>query len=151
MMEVTPYSNNPIPVNPYAPSQNHYPEIKPAANKPNWNPVHATGPAAVHKPATGPYGKKSAGLPAMGKGQVTGNTLHCPPIQTGAVYDPQDIDVQDIYKPVIVRHIHPMHTLIRTHYIYEHQHFYPHTMSQCCDERHINVPCGRPCFPKPHC
>ncbi|WP_010631926.1 CotD family spore coat protein [Sporolactobacillus vineae] len=150
-MEVSPYSNNPTPSNPYAPCQNNYPGMKPAANVPNWHPAHAVGPAAVHKTVTSPYGKKPAGFPVMGKGSVTGNTLHCPPTQAGAVYDPQDVNVQDIYKPVIVRHIHPMHTRIRTHYIYEHQHFYPHTMSQCCDERHINVQCGHPCFPKPHC
>lgn len=151
-MEVSPYSNHPIPGNPYAPVPNNFPGISPAAQVPNWNPVSA--PAAVNKPMkpiASPYGKKPVGAPVTGKGPFAGNTLHCPPTQAGDMFDPQSVNVQDIYKPVIVRHIHPMHTQIRTHYIYEHQHYYPHTVSQCCDERHINVQCGCPCFPKPHC
>lgn len=152
-MEVSPYSNKPIPGNPYAPVQNNYPGIKPVAKMPNWNPAPAVSPVAANKPVISPYGKSPVGGMFAGKGPapIAGNTLHCPPSQAGAVYDPQSVNVQDIYKPVIVQHIHPMHTEIRTHYIYEHQHYYPHTMSQCCDERHVDVQCGRPCFPKPHC
>ncbi|WP_100487210.1 CotD family spore coat protein [Sporolactobacillus pectinivorans] len=151
-MEVSPYSNKPVPTNPYAPTS-QYPSMKPEPKMPAWNPA-STGPVAtMTKPAMSPWGKTSVG--GIGKCPVPSpgpcQTLHCPPRQAGAIYDPQSVNVQDIYKPVVVQHIHPMHTEIRTHYVYEHQHYYPHTLSQTCDERHFDVQCGRPCFPMPHC
>lgn len=149
-MEVSPYSNKPIPVNPYAPA-NNYPGIKPETKLPTWSPTAAALPGKGKGPIASPYGK--APWVGKGKGMACGpsQTLNCPPQQAGAIYDPQSVNVQDIFKPVIVQHIHPMHTEIRTHYVYEHQHFYPHSVSQCCDERHYDVQCGQPCFPQPHC
>ncbi|MFT8318943.1 MAG: CotD family spore coat protein [Sporolactobacillus sp.] len=106
----------------------------------------AGSPAAMDGMPVSDWGMAPA--PAMsGRPDV----LHCPPQQGGSFSDPQTVQIQDIYKPIIVQHIHPMHTQVRTHYIYEHQHFYPHTMSQTCDSCHRHVQCGRPCFPQPHC
>ncbi|MCI1858784.1 MAG: spore coat protein [Sporolactobacillus sp.] len=143
-MEGSPYSNKPVSSNPYA-GGNAYPGMKPEAKAPT-----ATSPAFQGKSAYGPWGQSPAGKGSW-KGPAASNTLHCPPQQAGAVYDPQSVNVQDIYKPIVVQHIHPMHTQIRTHYVYEHQHYYPHSVSRTCDEKHYSVQCGRPCFPKPHC
>ncbi|MDD9148099.1 MULTISPECIES: CotD family spore coat protein [unclassified Sporolactobacillus] len=144
-MEVSPFPIKPMPANPYA----KMPEIKPEANLPVANPLAAAGHVKGAKSMIGPYGygAKPTALPAA----CPSNELHCPPKQGGSFYDPASVNVEHVYKPVIVQHIHPTHTRIMTHYIYEHQHYYPHTLSQTCDECHYDVQCGRPCFPKPHC
>lgn len=149
-MEVSPYSNNPVPVSPYQNAAN----VSGATPKPKM-PASPSAPVAGtfgnnKKPVMSPYGKSPVGSTATAPaGPGTG--LQCPPTQAGAIYDPQSVNVEDVYKPVIVQHIHPMHTEIRTHYVYEHQHYYPQSVSHTCDERHYDVQCGRPCFPKPHC
>lgn len=107
--------------------------------------------------SAGGKGKPEMYAPMMKSGSMKheskapGDTLHCPPRQAPAVYDPEQTNVQHVYKPVIVRHYHPMRTQIRTHYVYEHQHYYPHRITKSSDERHYDVQCGRPCYPKPHC
>ncbi|MDF2911016.1 MAG: hypothetical protein K0Q56_1897 [Sporolactobacillus laevolacticus] len=163
-MEVSPYSNTHMPVNPgnvgnignvgnvgnagnvanvgaISPMPATKPEYKPAYKFPS--PGKGKGKGAMPSP----YGPKAG----VGAGKVTENTLHCPPTQGGTIYDPESVNVQHIYKPVIVKHIHKMRTVRKTHYIYEHQHYYPHTMSETCDERHYDVQCEKPFFPKPYC
>jgi hypothetical protein len=171
-MEVSPYSNNPIPVNPGnmgnvgnmgnagnmsnagaispmpSPKPQFKPEYKPAFKCPSTKAM-APGKGKGKGAMPTPYGPQAGAGAAAGK--TTENTLHCPPTQGGTVYDPQTVNVQHIYKPVIVKHIHQLHTIRKTHYIFEHQHYYPHTLSETCDECHYNVQCGKPCFPKPHC
>ncbi|MCO7125051.1 CotD family spore coat protein [Sporolactobacillus shoreicorticis] len=139
----------------YKPAE-YKPEYKPVEYKPEYKPASKCSTAPIGYPGKGkggsaPYGKAGGVAPGAAAGKTTENTLHCPPAQGGTVYDPQTVNVQHIYKPVIVKHIHQLHTIRKTHYIYEHQHYYPHTLSETCDERHYDVQCGKPCFPKPHC
>ncbi|RYL93625.1 CotD family spore coat protein [Sporolactobacillus sp. THM19-2] len=160
-MEVSPYSNqHPMPVNPYAHHENKYPVMKPEmkpVNKPAASP--ASKGKCGNMPVMSPAGKSPVGGMGMHPGAMSpatgpvthGKPLHCPPTQGGSFFDPQSVNVTDVYKPVVVRHIHPMHTQIRTHFVYEHQHFYPQSVSHTCDERHFDVQCGKPCFPRPHC
>ncbi|MCO7176476.1 CotD family spore coat protein [Sporolactobacillus kofuensis] len=126
------------------------PESKPMKKWPSTSPAMAGKGKGMMPTAHQSKSGKSMAPEAMA-GKTTENTLHCPPTQGGTIYDPQSVNVQHIYKPVIVKHIHQMHTIRKTHYIYEHQHFYPHTMSETCDERHYDVQCEKPFFPKPHC
>ncbi|RYL95775.1 hypothetical protein EWI07_00940 [Sporolactobacillus sp. THM7-4] len=139
-MEMAHYPNKPVNVNPYA--QN--PVMQPKANLPVQAPV-----APVKKQK----GKKGMpGNPMMaGIKPCPDQALHCPPRNAGSMYDPELINVEHVYKPVIMQHIHPMRTVIKTHYVYEHQHYYPHEVSETCDECHFDVQCGYPCFPEPHC
>ncbi|MCL1632253.1 spore coat protein [Sporolactobacillus sp. CPB3-1] len=178
-MEVSPYSNSFNPVNPsnlgnaghvapagnwnnptaVSPSTAPKPEysagMKPV-NKPAYKPAYkpSTAPAFSAKgkgAVPTPYGPSAGSGKAPSAGKSFENSINCPPAQGGTVYDPETVNVQHIFKPVIVQHIHRLHTIRKTHYIYEHQHFYPHTLSETCDERHYDVQCGKPCFPKPHC
>ncbi|GAY77309.1 hypothetical protein NBRC111894_2863 [Sporolactobacillus inulinus] len=162
-MEVTPYSNQNLP---------NMGNLGPAGNMGNvGNMGNISNSAAAPKPDFKPDFKPNfkPGFKPVGKGKGKGaypmagakagaapgktieNTLNCPPTSGGTVYDPMTVNVQHIFKPVIVRHIHRLHTVRKTHYVFEHQHFYPHTMSETCDEKHYNVQCGKPCFPAPHC
>ncbi|MFT8312197.1 MAG: CotD family spore coat protein [Sporolactobacillus sp.] len=148
------------PVSPLpSPTHEYKSENKPAY-KPEFKSASKCSTAPMSFPSKGkgkggyaPYGNVAGAgtAPGAAAGKTTENTLHCPPTQGGTVYDPQTVNVQHIYKPVIVKHIHQLHTIRKTHYIYEHQHYYPHTMSETCDECHYDVQCGKPCFPKPHC
>lgn len=68
----------------------------------------------------------------------------CPPKQLSAITDPVKQNVLDVYQPYVVSHIHPEHTQVNMHQIYNHQHYYPHTVSQCCDVQHQHTNCGCP-------
>ncbi|WKB35222.1 CotD family spore coat protein [Terrilactibacillus sp. S3-3] len=152
-MPPPPHAPMPMP-NPFA-NIKPFPGVNPAmgpapAAAPPVNPAAAPIPGI--KPINKPYGKKGAPCPCPVQ-PVCGptNVLHCPPKAAGPVYDPQSVNVEDVFKPVIVQHIHPSHTQINEHYVYEHQHYYPHTVSHCCDEQHHHIQCGCPCYPKPTC
>ncbi|MFD2617763.1 CotD family spore coat protein [Terrilactibacillus laevilacticus] len=107
---------------------------------PNQGPMHGKKMMKGAEFPTGP--SKSGGH---------SRNLYCPPTRGKDIVDPQTMDVAHIYKPVIVKHIHPSHTQIQTHYLYEHQHYYPHTVSHCCDVQHRNVQCGCPQRPNISC
>lgn len=68
----------------------------------------------------------------------------CPPRRANAITDPVRSNVIDVYKPVIVPHIHHMHTEVRTHMMYQHQHFFPQTVSHCFDECHQHTMMNQP-------
>ncbi|MTT30811.1 hypothetical protein GMB86_02125 [Terrilactibacillus sp. BCM23-1] len=114
------------------------------------------GPSMKGCPKQGPMHEKKmmkgAELPtAPSKWGQQSNNVYCPPTRGKDIVDPQTMNVAHVYKPVIVKHIHPSHTQIQTHYLYEHQHYYPHTVSHCCDVQHKNVQCGCPRRPNISC
>lgn len=128
------------------------PNTAPAYTAPAANPAAAAASIPGIKPIAKPFGKPSPkAAPAAKPAYGPKNVLHCPPKSTDPIYDPQNVNVEDVYKPVIVQHIHPSHTQINEHYVYEHQHYYPHTVSHSCDEQHHHIQCGCPWYPKPHC
>ncbi|RYM05959.1 hypothetical protein EWH99_04750 [Sporolactobacillus sp. THM7-7] len=122
---------------------NKYPKMKPTM--PSYYPKSMMPVQTAKKPMPTNMMKKPIAA------EETGPGLHCPPRQAPAMYDPERVRVEHVYKPVIVPHIHPLRTLIQTHYIYEHRHYYPHKVTKRCDERHYDVQAERPCFAKPHC
>ncbi|WP_141603851.1 CotD family spore coat protein [Terrilactibacillus laevilacticus] len=130
---------NPMPMQMPASNPSYIkPPMKPGMK--NWPNQEPLGPLQMH-------GKNPHGKPMCHHSRP----LHCPPTQAPDIVDPRSVDVAHVYKPVIVKHIHPSHTQIQTHYIYEHQHYYPHSVSHCCDVQHKSIQCGCPWRPNITC